>query len=844
MDRKSKSCCPELLAPAGEIESAYAAFHYGADAVYLGLRRFSARAEAVNFAPDELNEITAYAHSLTPRRRVFVTVNTLVLQEELRDLVDSLGILSEVGVDALIIQDLGVFRMVRRHFPDMELHASTQMAVHNLAGAVTLRKMGFHRVTLARELTVDEIREITLQSGLETEAFVHGALCYSYSGLCLFSSLLRDRSGNRGKCAYPCRDVYRLTSAIEDASKHGRKPRSGYAFSMKDLAIPDEFLALREAGVSCFKIEGRKKSPLYVAAVSHYYRQILDAGLKAGDRRKLEEDLQTVFSRPWTRLYARSRFDRNVVDAGTVGHRGAPVGLVESLIGVGTGLPRLRFKTFRDLERHDGLQIDLPELGKPFGFAVDSLKIVGKGRGVGGGNVFEAPAGSVVEVVLPKDTPSIPIGAPVYCSSSQQVKRDYRYSKPKPGQFRIRYPLDVTVDVAADGLKLRLQSRYPREGDRRVEIAQNAPGPFEKTRDPAKMLATARQSFEKLGDTRFHLDSFAWNNPEDRFVRVSALNELRRRAIESLDAALDTAKDRVLASIKTEMEPPAITPSPVGQKESWLLKTDRVEHLAAFEEEDWSGVTEIVIDIGNVSMDILEARLCEWSEKPGRDRIRLALPVITRKWEEGPLREKIQHLQKAGWKKWEAANLSAWTLLGLELRVGQPGDSSLATDWSMYVVNRQAALQAFEMGADRVMLSPEDGWGNMCRLLAEFGPKAGVIVYQDTPLFISESCAYANLSEQCAGRKACRFEKMELVSSVGEAIRVLNAQCRTVAISERPLCLSACLGRLREAGAGVFRIDFIHRRYEPADALRIWRQVRAGENVPRTASFNFLTRSL
>ena len=834
---------PELLAPAGEIESAYAAFHYGADAVYLGLRRFSARAEAVNFSPDDLGEITAYAHSLAPRRRVFVTVNTLVLQDELDDLVEALGLLSEIGVDALIVQDLGVFRIARRHFPKMELHASTQMAAHNLAGAVTLRKLGFRRVTLARELTVEEIREITLQSGIETEVFVHGALCYSYSGLCLFSSLLRDRSGNRGKCAYPCRDIYRLTSSPEAPSKDGRGPCSGYAFSMKDLAIPDEVLPLREVGVSCFKIEGRKKSPLYVAAVSKYYRQILDAGVSARDRDKLEEDLQTVFSRPWTRLYSRSRFDRNVVDAGTVGHRGAPVGLVESVIGTGTGIPRLRFKTFRDLERHDGLQIDLPEIGKPFGFAVDSLKIVGKGRGVIGGNVFEAPAGSVVEVALPKETPPIPVGAPVYCSSSQQVKRDYRYSKPKPGQFRIRYPLEVTVAIAVSELNLRLRTRYPRAGDQEVEITQKMAGPFEKTKDPAKMQATARQSFEKLGDTRFCLDSFAWNNPEDLFVRVSALNELRRRAIESLDAALETAKDQALASIKTEMEPPAIAPSPIGQKESWLLKTDRVEHLAAFEEEDWRGVAEVVIDIGNDAVDLLENRLRALSERPGRDSIRLALPIITRKWEESSLREKIQRLRSAGWNKWEAANMSAWTYLGLEPQAGLPGPD-LSTDWPVYVVNRQAALQAFEMGAGRVMLSPEDGLGNIRPLLAEFGSKAGVIVYQDTPLFISESCAYANLANGCAGRNACRFEKMELGSSAGEALQVLNAQCRTVAINERPLCLSSCLGKLREAGAGVFRADFIHRRYEPADVVRIWRQVRAGENVARTASFNFLTRSL
>ena len=151
---------PELMAPAGSLDAGYAALHYGADAIYLGLKQFSARADAANFTPDELDAITAYAHSLQPRRKVFVTVNTLVLQDELPGLVEQLGPLADIGVDALIIQDLGVYRIAKKHFPELRLHASTQMAVHNRAGVEALKELGFARVTLARELTLDEIREI------------------------------------------------------------------------------------------------------------------------------------------------------------------------------------------------------------------------------------------------------------------------------------------------------------------------------------------------------------------------------------------------------------------------------------------------------------------------------------------------------------------------------------------------------------------------------------------------------------------------------------------------------------------------------------------------------------
>src|SRR5262245_4072438 len=167
----------ELLAPAGGPDAAFAAFHFGADAIYLGLKKFSARAEAENFTLDEVDEVTAYAHSLQPPRRVFVTVNTLVRNDELPELVEAVATLAEIGVDALIVQDLGVYRLVREHFPDLELHASTQLSAHNRAGAATLARLGFRRVVLARELTFEEVREITATSGIETEVFIHGALC-------------------------------------------------------------------------------------------------------------------------------------------------------------------------------------------------------------------------------------------------------------------------------------------------------------------------------------------------------------------------------------------------------------------------------------------------------------------------------------------------------------------------------------------------------------------------------------------------------------------------------------------------------------------------------------------
>jgi putative protease len=548
----------ELLAPAGGPEAALAAFHFGADAVYLGLKKFSARAEAENFTIDEVDEITAYAHSLTPRRRVFVTINTLVRQDELPELIEDVAALDAIGVDALIIQDLGVYRLVRQHFPRLELHASTQLSVHNRAGAKALHRLGFRRVVLARELTFEEVRDITAAAGIETEVFIHGALCYSYSGLCLFSSQTLGRSGNRGKCAYSCRDSYEVAGApltLRDGSAVKRDPRQGFPFSMKDLALPDHIPALRAAGVSCFKVEGRKKSPLYVATTTDYYRRIIDGRLSEEERPDIEADLQTVFSRPWTRLFLQSHRDKEVADRDTVGHRGTPIGKVEAVLDDATREPRLRFRTRRALEKHDGLQIDLPVLGKPFGFAVERLWLLPRGKGKRQ-EVFEAPAGSLVEVSLPREHPDLPTGAPVYCSSSQAVKNRYKYEHPKPGAFRTRRPVEVELTLTADALTAT--GRIAPD----VEAKRTLPGPFDVARDAAAMAEAARNAFEKLGQTRLRLARFTFHNPDGRFVPVSALNQLRRE----LTAGLEEGLMRQQAATVERVEATVLPSPPRGEE--------------------------------------------------------------------------------------------------------------------------------------------------------------------------------------------------------------------------------------------------------------------------------------
>lgn len=258
----------ELLAPAGNKEGFYGAIHAGADAVYLGGSRFGARAYAENFTEEELTECIRYAHLWG--RKVYLTVNTLVKEKEFDGLFDYLKPYYEAGLDGVIVQDMGVLSFLRKHFPEMELHASTQMTLTGIEGVRLLQEMGVCRVVPARELSLKEVSAIKQETGVDIECFIHGAMCYCYSGQCLFSSILGGRSGNRGRCAQPCRLPYRVISAKG-------KSKECFPLSLKDMCTIEHIPELIEAGIDSFKIEGRMKKPEYAAGVTAIYRKYVDA---------------------------------------------------------------------------------------------------------------------------------------------------------------------------------------------------------------------------------------------------------------------------------------------------------------------------------------------------------------------------------------------------------------------------------------------------------------------------------------------------------------------------------------------------------------------------------------
>ena len=779
----------ELLAPAGERAAAYAAFAFGADAVYTGLPRFSARAEAVNLSPRELEEIAACAHSLPRPRRVYVTLNTLVREAELPDLIRSLALCAEAGADAVIVQDFGVARLARKHFPALRLHASTQMALHNLEGVRAAARLGFKRVTLARELTLDEIRSIARQAPGEIETFLHGALCYSYSGLCLYSALLRDRSGNRGSCAYPCRDAFCAACAP------GAAPvRPGLVFSMKDLAAGASIHDLVQAGVASLKIEGRKKSPLYVAAAVNYHRKLLDRTFRAGEQEQCANDLRTIFSRPWTGLYLKSKANRDVIDPDATGHRGTPVGRVEN-----AGRDFLQFRTQLPLEIHDGLQVELPGETRPFGFAVEEI-LLPNGR-----RVFEAPANALLQVPLPPEAPRISNGTELFLASSQAVKRRYRFEIPNPRDLRRRFPLDVELALSAD----RVEARATARADGR-ELAASAvlAGPFAPAKNPDAMPAALHTAFSKLGDTPFELRKLAHEGPAI-FIPVSQLNVLRRDLAAALEQQLRDAREKHVEQAISSLailNPEFRVLKPSAGTSPFLLKTDQPSALlAAFPGGDVPRVTELIVELGRESVEQIEAAL---AHLPERIAVRFALPTIARSWDREALQSQIRHFFDAGHRRWEAANLSA-----LEF-IPRADDLDLSADWPLYALNSAAIAELRERGVSRFTVSPEDVAENVA-LLAARHPNALVWpVHRDPPLFISESCPRAAQLGRCPGPKNCDFTEQSFTSKAGEAVKTVNRNCRFYTLLEKPAVLPVPPGLPL-----VPRADFLYRAWPPA-ALR------------------------
>ncbi len=826
---------PELLAPAGDRECAFAALEYGADALYLGLRQFSARADAVNFSPDELSEVVDYAHRMTPARRVYATFNTLIQECELNPAVRTLAVLEEVGVDAVIVQDLGMIRLIRRGFPRLRLHASTQLVIHERTALDQLVAWGFRRVTLARELTLTEIQELKRATSLEIEVFAHGALCYAYSGLCLYSSLMRGRSGNRGRCAYPCRSPIRW----------GTEPR--HSFSMKDLALEEQVRKLVAAGVDSLKIEGRKKSPIYVAAVTALYRRILDGA----PRSEIEERsgaVRAIFSRTPTTLCLDQRHAPDVMDPGLVGHRGRQIGVVREVRRTSGGRDELIFKTSHPLERHDGLQLDIPvEQGKPFGFAVDHLHHSARPGGPFRETV-RAPAGDWVAVELPPKHPDFGPGLEIHCAASQAVRRAYPVTCPRPGEYRVRHPINVRIEVCPDLIRFNLSPGEEADATAPAEETWEFSSSFDKCREPADQTPVFQKAFARVAEFPYTVSRLTLHNPEGLFCPISRINEWRRTILAEYRERVQQRVQARLVVLIGQASPAPRSPGPIadGRGEGtpapterepdhlvkWSLKIDRPEYVDGLTAADWAEIDEVIL-MGTDALLQNPDGAIRLAQRIAPVKIRLALPLIFRGREGRERGARLRQLAaQMGVEDWQGTSIGTPRALGLKADPRR----TVTADWNLYGLNHEAVGALCEMGFSEATSSPEDDGENLLALAAEFPNTLNFLVYHTVPLFIADHCPLP-----CRGERACttceRESLAETVTKPGEEerLQISHREGLSITLNRRAFCLPPDFRvRLIAAGARRFRAEFCWRSYTPDEVCEIWRLLVKGEAVPET----------
>lgn len=507
----------ELLAPVGSKEALVAAVESGANAVYLGGKMFGARHYAPNFTDDELAEAVRFAHLRGVL--VLVTVNTLVDDSEVPLLVDYLRLLYKIGVDAIIVQDLGVAAIAKQVVPDLPLHASTQITAHNLEGVNFLADMGFKRVVLARELSLSDIQYICKHATVEIETFIHGALCISFSGQCLMSSMIGGRSGNRGRCAQPCRLPYTLVDA-QGNNALSQADAGEYLLSPKDLNTIELLPQLIEAGVTSFKIEGRMKRPEYVAVVVDTYRRAIDSYLAQVDYIVSEQDkkdLAQIFNRDFTTAHLYGKNGRAMMSDRRPNNRGVRVGRV---LAYHAATKTAVIKLDESLAVGDIVEFWV-KVGGRVNVTITSMTVDGQ-------EVREAKAHTAV---------TIPVSSPVRDNDrvfkvfdAALMERARAYFNRSDALRRI--PVDVTVTVA--------------EGRPLVVTLQDAEGftgqavtgfIAEKALKRPLTPDTVMKQIERLGTTVFSLRNLDCKIQGEVMVPVSEINDARRRAVEQLESA-------------------------------------------------------------------------------------------------------------------------------------------------------------------------------------------------------------------------------------------------------------------------------------------------------------------
>ena len=491
----------EILAPCGNKEAFYAAIEAGCDAVYLAGKMFGARAFSNNFTNEELVEIINYAHLFDVK--VYVTCNILIYENEVDKFLEYVGFLHKNNVDAIIIQDLGMVDLIHKTYPNLELHGSTQMHIHNLDGALMAKKLGLKRIVLARETPIEVIKDIKEKSGLEIEVFVHGALCASYSGMCLFAKSIGPRSGNRGTCSGCCRLPYDILDNNNNVLNEGK-----YPLSMRDLNTVSELDKLIDLGITSFKIEGRMKSPSYVYSTVSLYKEARDSYLNTKSlliNQKYLDNLNNIFSRGYTKGFIFN--DKNIINDKFPNHKGILIGEV-----IEYNKNYVSVKLFNNISIHDGLRIVNNDF--EYGHILNEFKLNGK-------LVHEANKNDIIKFKVNK---IVPVGSKIYRTLSYKIENEID-SIIKNKKRRI--PISFTIEIRKNKniiLTVNDGNNSIKVVGIKPDIANNKPISKE---DIKEKLLKVNETIYKVNDINIVLD-------KDLFIPISVLNNMKREILDKL----------------------------------------------------------------------------------------------------------------------------------------------------------------------------------------------------------------------------------------------------------------------------------------------------------------------
>ena len=792
----------ELLAPAGSREALIAAVEAGADAVYLSGNHFGARAYADNFDEEALADAIRFAH--VRGVHVHVTVNTMVLDEELADVRRYLQFLEAAGADAALVQDLGVAKIARAYAPQLPLHASTQMTIHNLAGAKAMQALGFSRVVLSRELSLKEIRHICENTDVEIECFMHGALCVCYSGQCLMSSMIGGRSGNRGRCAQPCRLPYTLV----DAEGHDvLGERAGkFLLSPKDLNTLDLLPELVSAGVSSLKIEGRMKKPEYVATVVKTYRAALDRILAHDDTPPTEaehERLAQIFNRDFTTAYLEGRPGRTMMSDRKPNNRGRLAGRI---LSYDKAARRATLHLASELNTNDDLVIWVKVGGRVTSRVQDMMDASGH-------PIDHAEAGEDVTIHMQNAVHPHDRVFKVYDTKLMaEAKRYYTSGAP----IR-RIPVDITV-AACIGQPFTLTMT---DCDGHTATAAT-----EFLGEPAKKRPlteeTLRKQIDRLGTSAFSLHTFDVTLDENVMFPISEINKARQKAVEQLEQARLHAFDRP-SSVPPTTANAVHHPLRERQEERChvLVSVNSLEQLRAVLA---AGATAVLFGGDSYHHVPLTPKQYEQAAALASEShatIAFNTPRIVRDEHLPQLLDIFDVAQTFPSTAVYVQNIGT-------LKLAKERNLPIHTDTSLLAANRETLAFFADQGVTSVTLSPELTLEDV-KALATVSPlPLECIVHGPLELMVSEYCTLGSFLGASGDSKAAKTGKSGVPGCTMPCVRghyalrdrkdidfpiVCDQFCHMHILNSRPLSMLPHLPALRTAGITTLRIE--GRSYEP-----------------------------